>query len=268
MTGRLMEHPDLETRILRALGLRLPRLPHASAVVNRLLKPWYLRKRRPPVTCDVLGRLMELEPAEAVDGNLLFCPQLYDAEEVRFLLDRLPPDAVFVDIGAHKGFYSLMASTRITTGTIVAVEANPVTFAALERNVRLNGLTMRTVNCGVSDREEMLLLNVQVSGNTGGSSFLGTSPVQVPVRCVPLLEVVAGAGLSRITWMKLDIEGFEYKVLAPFLAQAPATLHPRFVLTEWNPDERFRTGDVEDLLLASGYRARLRTGLNRVYEKT
>jgi FkbM family methyltransferase len=263
-----MADPNLEMRMLRAVGHRLPRLPHASAVANRLLKPWYLRKPRAPVTCEVLGRLMELDPAEAVDGNLLFCPQLYDPEEVRFLLDHLPPDAVFVDVGAHKGFYSLMASTRVTTGTILAVEANPATFAALERNVRLNGLAIRTVHCGVSDRDETLSLNVQVSGNTGGSSFLGTSPVQVPVLCVPLLEIVAGAGLSRITWMKLDIEGFEYKVLAPFLAQAPAALHPRFVLTECNPDERFRTGDVEGLLLASGYRARLRTGLNRVYEKT
>ena len=117
--------PDFELQVLRFVGHRLPPLPHASALVNRFLKPLYLRKRRAPLVCDVLGMRMELDPAEAVDGNLIFCPQLYDDVEIEYLLAHLDAADTFIDIGAHIGFYSLMAAKRIRQGTILAIEAAP-----------------------------------------------------------------------------------------------------------------------------------------------
>jgi len=209
---------------------------------------------------------MELDPAEAVDGNLIFCPQLYDAMEVRFLMSHLAVDDTFVYVGAHKGFYSLMASRRILRGTILAVEADPETFVHLQRNVELNASTIQTVNCGVSDREEMLNLNVQTSGNRSGSSFLGRADVQVPVRCFPLLEIVNNAGLSRIACMKLDIEGFECKVLKQFFERADPALHPSYIITENHPDPAISTGDVTELL-SRHYRQVVWTGLNLIFAK-
>lgn len=269
MTGdsdiRVVE--GLEIRALRHIGHRLPAVPHASAVVNRLLKPFYLRKRRGTVTCDVLGRVMELDPAEAIDGNLIFCPHLYDSAEVAFLLDHLSEDYTFIDVGAHKGFYSLMASRRVSRGTIVAIEADPDTFCWLRRNIDLNSAPIAAVNCGVSDREETLRLNVQTSGNRSGSSFLGDSDVQVPVRCLPLLTIVQDAGLSRIDWMKLDIEGFEHKVLKHFLERADPALHPSYLLIEDHPDPTVSTGHLSDLLRRAGYREVLRTPLNAIFSR-
>lgn len=254
-----------ELAFLMYVGRHLPKVPHASGVVNRLLKPLYLRRARGLVTCDVLGRRMELDPAEAVDGNLIFCPQLYDAAEIRFLLSHLSDADTFVDIGSHKGFYSLMASRRITTGRILAVEADPQTFASLRRNIELNHLAVTAVHCGVSDREEMLPLNVQVSGNRSGSSFLGTSELQVTVACRPLAKIVDDTGLLRITCMKLDIEGFEHKVLKSFFEQANPDLHPRYIITELHPDPSVRTGDLLGLLTAREYEEVLGTGLNRIF---
>jgi FkbM family methyltransferase len=206
-----------------------------------------------------------LDPGEAVDGNLIFCPQLYDTAEIHFLLTHLADEDTFVDIGSHKGFYSLMASRRITRGRILAVEADPQTFASLRRNIELNHLAVTAVHCGVSDREEMLPLNVQVSGNRSGSSFLGTSELQVTVACRPLAKIVDDTGLLRITCMKLDIEGFEHKVLKSFFEQANPDLHPRYIITELHPDPSLRTGDLLGLLAAREYEEILRTGLNRIF---
>src|SRR5437762_3698245 len=88
---------DLELELLRILGHSLPNVPHASGIVNRLLKPFYLRKRRPLVECDVLGMRMELDPADAIDGSLIFCPQLYDAKEIAFLMENLDSHDNFID---------------------------------------------------------------------------------------------------------------------------------------------------------------------------
>ena len=252
--------PDLELAALRFLGHRLPRLPHASGVVNRLLKPLYLRKPRPPVVRDVLGLQMELDPTEAVDGNLLFCPQLYDALEIDYLCTQLRGGDTFVDVGAHIGFYALMAATRTRDGAVVAIEAAPATFARLERNIRLNEAAIAAVHCGVSDRAETLELHLQERGNRGGNSFVKREEQgrTVEVQCVALVDILQSVGVTRVTGLKIDVEGFEDRVLRHFFANAPGELWPRFVITE------FYGGDHLALLTSFGYREVLRTATNRI----
>jgi FkbM family methyltransferase len=263
--------PDLELEVIRFLGHSLPRVPHASGIVNRFLKHIYLRKPRPPLVCDVLGVQMALNPEEGVDANLIFCPQLYDYPEIAYLIAHLGPDDTFVDIGAHVGFYALMATKRICTGRVVAIEAAPQTFATLKRNIEMNDLPITALHCGVSDREETLELYLQGSGNCGGSSFmarpygghLGGRSERVP--CYPLLDVLSHAGVTRVTGMKLDIEGFEYKVLKHFFDHATPELWPEFVITEyfeaWVADT---TGDQVRLLTDLGYHEVQRTKNNRI----
>ncbi|HET8712395.1 MAG TPA: FkbM family methyltransferase [Gemmatimonadales bacterium] len=251
---------DRELSVLRFIGRRLPRIPHASGIANRLLKPLYLRKRRAPVVCDVLGIQMELDPSEAVDGNLLFCPQLYDTAEIAYLQSALQDGDTFVDIGAHIGFYALMAARRMPRGTVVAIEASPFTYRTLERNVRLNDAPVIALQCGVSDRNETLALHLQERGNRGGNSFVARegqgSTVAVP--CRPLLDILRQVGVARVDGMKIDVEGFEDKVLRHFFTHAPRALWPRFIITE------FYGGTHLELLAGLGYREERRTPTNRI----
>ncbi|PYO94571.1 MAG: hypothetical protein DMD62_04835 [Gemmatimonadetes bacterium] len=263
--------PDRELRLLQFLGHRLPRMPHASGIANRILKPWYLRKRRARVVCDVLGLRMELDPRESVDGNLIFCPQLYDRIEIAYLLDHLGPDDTFVDIGAHVGFYALRATTRIRTGRVLAIEAAPETYATLQRNIRMNDANVTAVHCGVSDRVETLKLHLQETGNRGGNSFLlrqGLGEYGVEVPCYPLVEILRRNEVERVTGMKIDVEGFEHKILKAFFDQAPAPLRPRFVITEFHPwllGGAETTGDQIALLESLGYREVRRAAYNRIF---
>ena len=157
---------ELELKIYRAIGHLLPRIPYASGVINRIFKPIYNRKPRKFVTVNVMGVLMELDPSEDVDGNLLFCPQLYDFQEMDFISKNLKDGDCFVDVGSHIGLYSLMASKYIRTGKIVSIEADPDTFDRLKVNMGLNNLTTSNiVNYGVSDKDEMLKLEINTHGN-------------------------------------------------------------------------------------------------------
>lgn len=183
---------ELELKIYRAIGHLLPRIPHASGVINRIFKPIYNRKPRKFVTVNVMGVLMELDPSEDVDGNLLFCPQLYDFQEMDFISKNLKDGDCFVDVGSHIGLYSLMASKYIRTGKIVSIEADPDTFDRLKVNMGLNNLTTSNiVNYGVSDKDEMLKLEINTHGNKGGQSFLRSdSDESVNVGCRPLLDIL------------------------------------------------------------------------------
>ncbi len=62
---------------------------------------------------------------------------------------------VFIDIGAHIGRYTILALSRFHYDTVVAVEANPATFATLKKNIALNGMAARAIAVPValSDRE-------------------------------------------------------------------------------------------------------------------
>jgi FkbM family methyltransferase len=247
---------DRELQVMLQVTRRIPSFPHSTAIVNRGIKPLYLRKQRQPVQAEVLGARMVLDPAETVDSNLLFQPQLYDPEEIAFLRSRLHGGDVFLDIGSNIGFYALVAAKLVgPKGRVLAIEADPTCFGRLRENVELNGYAQVTpLNIGVSDKAETLRLSLHTSGNRGGNSFLGTGEHGVDVPCLPLLTILLKQGIQRVTMAKFDIEGFEHRVLVPFLAAAPRSLLPETVIVEYSeslagPDG----GNPIDLLRTYGY---------------
>lgn len=247
---------DMELRLIRRISKSLPPIPHATALVNRVLKPLYLRKKRLPTVCTNQGVLLELDPHEAVDSAILFQPVHYDREEIEFLKANLGRGGTFVDVGANVGIYSLVAAHQ-AGATVLSIEADPHNFGKLMRNIELNGFTnCMAVNEGVSDKEEVLNLALNLDGNRGNQSFLdkGRAGPKVPVRCRPLVRILAEAGVSSITGLKIDIEGFEYRVLHAFFQQASPAVHPSFIIIEYFPKRAgIEGGDCLMLLSRHGY---------------
>ena len=65
--------------------------------------------------------------------------------------------------------------------------------------------------------------------------------------------------------MKLDIEGFEYKVLNRFLSDANKEQYPEFIITEFfGEDASVSTGNVINLLNNYGYKQVLNCRDNRI----
>ncbi len=107
----------------------------------------------------------------------------------------------------------------------------------------------------LSDREGevTLVLNDSDSGGTHIDKADGRSDpgqrISVPGK--PLLSVLSEAGITAIDALKIDVEGAEDIVLAPFLRDAPASLLPRLILIE---DTRGFWGlDLFALLRDRGY---------------
>src|SRR5262245_58921880 len=50
----------------------------------------------------------------------------------------LRPGDIFIDVGANVGTHSLAAATVVGNGHVYAVEAHPVTFHYLKKNIELN----------------------------------------------------------------------------------------------------------------------------------
>jgi FkbM family methyltransferase len=203
-------------------------------------------------------------PSESVtQRELAFAPQLYDRAELQFLRSHLPVGGTFVDVGAHIGAYAFVGAKAVgPTGKVLAIEAFEPTFRRLQDCLKRNALTNTQALCvGVSDREESVPMSVH-EGNTGGNSLAPSS--QGPtIRCVPLLTLVEQASLQRIDVLKLDIEGWDRRVVTRFFKDAPAHLRPKHAIVEVNPSKD-ADGDPTEVFLSYGYTIRQRTGLNRM----
>ena len=184
------------------------------------------------------GVSFQLDPRDLIGVSILrsgaWQPEIWDS-----ISPDLHEGAVFLDVGAHIGYFSMKAAVRVgKTGRVLAFEPNPETLKLLRDNVTANqawNVIVEPVAC--TDREQMLTLYAAARINTGASSLarqnanisLTEAPRSYVVRGRPIDDVVRELNLARVDAMKIDVEGAEVSVLRG----AGATLqrfHPKVVI--------------------------------------
>lgn len=161
----------------------------------------------------------------------------------------------FVDIGAHVGYYSLLAARVVgPTGLVLSFEPSPDNFALLMENIGLNGLagTIRAENVALGARRGAADLYLSTY-NTGDHRLYSTLPddnelfnagaprrsTRVPV--IPLDEYLSRQGISEVGVVKMDVQGAEMGVLAGM--RQTLSRHPQPILfTEFWPHGLLRSG--------------------------
>jgi len=167
------------------------------------------------VISQVSGRfLMELDLSEYLQGQLYYYGY-YDKPLTQLMQDTLRPGSVMVDVGANLGTFSLLAASL--GATCHAFEASPDICSALRRNIALNKFTGIEVHqLALSDHSgEATFYIFQETGQRnacGQSSFVRRGAgreIRVPVETLDS----ALSGLSRIDFIKIDVEGADFLVL-------------------------------------------------------
>src|SRR5262245_44073637 len=88
----------------------------------------------------VEGVPLVLDVTEFTTNPLYFGGVPWEQQTAACLVSRLGEGAVFVDVGANHGYFTVLAAARVgSTGRVVAFEPNPVVFDQLRTHVRLNG---------------------------------------------------------------------------------------------------------------------------------
>jgi len=162
---------------------------------------------------------------------------------------RLRADTVFYDIGAHIGFYSLLASPRVKQ--VFAFEPDPDNFQVVEEVIARNGLKNASAfSAAVSDSNGHLefarSMGLRMSGHIAGVGCDGgDSGESVRVPTFTLDEFCLTHEIP--TFIKIDVEGAEGAVLrgAAHLLRG----HHPMLLVEVHREEYL--SEVESLL--AGY---------------
>jgi FkbM family methyltransferase len=177
----------------------------------------------------LLNRLFPIEPVEAsmqevgrfhfdLSDNYqmeMFWAGLQrdDALIVRLMRAALPPDGVFLDVGANVGIHTLAAAKLVAAGggAVVGFEPHPQNFRTLTDNVNLNGLRHVAVHqLGLAEAADVLICKGPPRGNWSLASREGVS---FEVRLVSLDDHLEEHPLPRLDMIKMDVEGAEVRVL-------------------------------------------------------
>ncbi len=120
---------------------------------------------------------------------------------------------VVLDIGAHIGYYTLIAADIVgDEGKVYAFEPDPKNFTLLEKNVRENGYkNVELVNKAVAEKtgSSRLYLNTE---NTGDHRIYSASDKRrsIKIQAISLDDFFRDKN-KRINMIKMDIQGSEVR---------------------------------------------------------
>ncbi|MBI2623049.1 MAG: FkbM family methyltransferase [Candidatus Liptonbacteria bacterium] len=143
--------------------------------------------------------------------------------------DHMKPDAVVVDVGANLGFFARLAAELAPKGQVYAFEPVPSTFALLQKNAPqalsvIKGLGATTEKKKIFTSDISMDCSVLADSPHVGAKNDDYSNVE-EVALTSLDEFVAERKLSRVDFIKIDIEGYERFALEG----------ARATLTKWKP---------------------------------
>jgi FkbM family methyltransferase len=138
---------------------------------------------------------------------------LYDYNEMKFLLRYLRDGDSFIDIGANIGIYTLLAASKLTSGSIYSFEVLPKNYTRLQENLKLNKLNqVKTYAIAVSDKKGTTTLNIAEGDSMPFITTTATNGT-ITVPTDTLDNLLDNQCLPSLTLAKMDIEGAELLAL-------------------------------------------------------
>jgi FkbM family methyltransferase len=145
--------------------------------------------------------------------------------------------SIVIDVGAHTGFFTRYFAEWVgTQGRVLAVEPEEVALAGLKRMIARQRI------------EQIVEIFQAVADEEPGRLFLEVDPLNpgnhhiaergVPVKAIQIDDLMAERGWPRLSFMKIDVQGAEERVLRG-AAGTLDKLHP-FLLVELE-DEPLRS---------------------------
>ena len=162
------------------------------------------------------GLLIHVTPQDHIQRQLFW----YGYYEKKFILtweSFVQKDSVIIDIGAHIGYYSLIASKKAVDGHVYSFEPFSVSYNLLKKNIELNHIqNVFPFQLAVTNKKEEKILFIsdpENSGMTGfnqSENFTGETEM---ANTISLDQWVKDQKLKKLDFIKIDIEGSEFNSL-------------------------------------------------------
>ena len=208
---------------------------HGSGLKRGAFRPWLSRIVNllgpGPIDAQYQGASFRLyHLASGTERGALFNPD-YNLPELDFLREHLPSGGTFVDVGANVGTYAIPLAKHVgENGRVIAIEPHPVSGARLAFNARASNLgNLTLVAAAAGDIDGTLMIETD-GENLGASHITETGGIKVPAK--KLISVLNVNSVTGIDALKIDVEGYEDRVLIGFFRDSKESLWPKAVAIE------------------------------------
>jgi len=143
----------------------------------------------------------------------------FENAETNFVSRFLKSGMHFVDIGAHHGYYTLLASRQVGgEGIVLAIEPSPRERKQLGLHLRINRCrNVQVESYALGETEGMAELHLVLGSDSSCNSLrkpeVGEEIGMVPVSVQRLDRVLEERNFLNIDLVKIDVEGAEISVL-------------------------------------------------------
>lgn len=147
----------------------------------------------------------------------------YEWAETAIVAQLLRASGTAIDVGANIGYYTALFRTLVgPQGSVHSFEANPFTAAVLKLGMAKNGWNNVFVNAMAAGdisgfmKVRPMELDLALADNNlnlGGWALREASTGDWRIPVVPLDQYVRDKKIEKVHFLKIDVEGFELKVL-------------------------------------------------------
>jgi len=157
-------------------------------------------------SCKLLMRPFVLSEIIMVSG--------FQEPYVKNILDVKKRD-IFVDVGAHIGTYTIPIAKKVgENGKVISFEPHPKSIDLLERNIALNQINnVVLIKKPVSDSIKKVLFRLSKDPPTSGIETDDKNESVIEMEAIDLDTALSEQNLTKIDWLKIDVEGKELDVL-------------------------------------------------------
>ena len=226
------------------------------AFVRNHFRKWCVRDELPTWTNE--GFRMLVSPHDYMSFGIFFFGE-YDRLMSDFLKFHVPEGATCWDVGTERGWFTLLMGSLVgPSGRVDGFEAFPPNHEKLIQNIAANGFTwVNTYNAAISYRTDKMYFvppsdevthQVNYLEDCGGVGYLTSAYKDgcIEVGTITLDDHAEATGLSRLDFVKLDIEGAEVAALQG--GECTIRKFKPIIAVEYNRDTALRAGtSVEEL---------------------
>ena len=157
---------------------------------------------------EIEGHKIFLDPLDSLDLSIA---GVYEPFETELVKKTIKKGDIVLDIGANIGYYTLLFAKLVgPSGKVYAFEPDPINFALLSKNVRVNGYTnVKLENKAVSDKTSKAKLYLSDSSAADHVIFDDNKDRRsIDIETTSLDDYFKDFD-GRIDFLKMDIQGAE-----------------------------------------------------------
>ena len=201
-----------------------------------------------------------------------------ETKEIKFIKKKIENNSWFVDIGSNIGLYSLNISninSKYKKVKTFSIEPNPVIYKRLKKNYQLLVSQNKYVknnylleNCAIGDKEGFG--NIDLKVDHANVKIINNKKINIKkkfikIRITKLTYLLKKFNIKNISCIKIDTEGYEFKIIKNFFKKDNLIFFPKYLIVEHNNKKNYIRS--ERIILKNNYEIIFTTNSNTIYKK-